>query len=249
MTTPDVRDREFRVRYFMRSVFQLAIILSLLGVAIPAVADQSVAILHPMGSVSVNDIAVARPIPVFVGDRITTGDASTATVVSEGTQVAVSANSSIVYMPHEVMVLRNSAVISTVNGMMARTGALKISPEASAPAQFAVIRSDSGTRVTATNGALSLQNGAQNVRLAAGNSLEFDLAEATNASAGNGTLIPSPNNVTLNDSNGNNNNPCPPRRCQKPPESPIRPCHPGYYYDDNCHCEPPPPPPPPPHHH
>jgi hypothetical protein len=249
MTTPHVTSRESHASPFVRPLLQFAIFLSLLGAAIPTLADQSVAILHPMGSVSVNDVAVARPIPVFVGDRITTGDGSTATVVSEGTQVAVSANSSIVYMPHEVMVLRNTAVISTVNGMTARTGALKISPDSSTPAQFAIVRGDSGTRVTATNGSLSLEDGAQNVRLAAGNSLVFDLALAASSGAGGGKLIPSPNEVDFDHSGDKDHNPCPPRRCHRHPESPSRPCHPDHHDEDDCRCEPPPPPPPPPHHH
>jgi hypothetical protein len=234
MTTAYVRECEFYTRCYARRFFLSAILILLLAVAIPVLADDSVAMVHPAGSVTVNDAAVVRPTPVFVGDRITTGESSTATVISEGTQVAVGANSSIVYMPHEVMVLRNTAVITTLNGMAARTGALKASPDASTPVQYAVVRSDSGTRVTATYGSLSLQNSAQSVRLIAGNSLVFDLASAPNHAGA--PLVPPPTNVALDIISDSANW----RRKCKPPESPCKPkpC------EKTCSCGPPPPPPP-----
>jgi hypothetical protein len=218
----------------------LALPLLLLIGALSARADDRAAILHPTGSVTVNDVPATRPIPILVGDQIVTGHGATATIISEGTQVAMSSDSTIVYTNRQVMVLRNSAVITTLNGMAARTGALTISPVSRGSAsQFEITRGNFGTKVTAATGSVAVADATGSVQLEAGNSVIRDSASQSGSSGiSTGSKIPEPKDP-LEFSVLGNNKYCPPRRCKRPPESPTHHCHPApppaHGWDDQAH--------------
>jgi hypothetical protein len=177
---------------------------------------------------------------VLVGDQIVTGHEATATIISEGTQVAMAPDSTIVYTTHQVMVLRNSAVITTLNGMAARTGALTISPVSrDSASQFEITRGNFGTKVTAATGSVAIADAAGSVQLAAGNSVVRDSASQFGSSGiSAGSKIPAAKDPLSFSVLGNNRN-CPPRRCKRPPESPTHHCHPfpppRHGWDDQAH--------------
>jgi hypothetical protein len=203
---------------------RVALPLVLLFVTLSARADeQRAAILHPIGEVTVNDVAAIRPIPVLVGDQISTGHGATATIISEGSQVAMPADSTIVYTNRQVMVLRNSAVITTLTGMTARTGALTISPVSHASAsQFEITRGKFGTKVTAATGSVAIADSTGSVELAAGNSVVRDPASQPSGIS-SASKIPAPKDPLFGVS-GDKRKQSPPRRCPRPPESPTHRC-------------------------
>jgi uncharacterized membrane protein YgcG len=224
------------VSHFATAV-RLALPLLCLFGTLSARADERAAILHPTGSVTVNDVPATRPIPVLVGDQIVTGHEATATIISEGTQVAMAPDSTIVYTTRQVMVLRNSAVITTLNGMVARTGALTISPVSrDSASQFEITRGNFGTKVTAATGSVAIADAAGSVQLAAGNSVVRDSPSPLGSSGiSAGSKIPDPKDPLSFSLLGNNRN-CPPRRCKRPPESPTHHCHPPPHgWDDQAH--------------
>ncbi len=228
------------VSHFATCVRLALPLLCLIG-ALSARADERTAILHPTGSVTVNDVPATRPVPVLVGDQIVTGHDATATIISQGTQVAMASDSTIVYTTRQVMVLRNCAVITTVNGMAARTGALTISPvSGNSASQFEITRGNFGTKVTAATGSVAIADAAGSVQLAAGNSVVRDSASQFGSSGSStGSKIPEPKDPLSFSVLGNNKN-CPPRRCKRPPESPTHHCHPSgppprHGWDDQAH--------------
>jgi hypothetical protein len=243
MFFPSRKPRHFSAKSSV--VAGCSILLLLLTAAVSARADERVAMLHPVGAVSLNDVAVARAMPVFVGDRIKTGDGASATIIAEGTQVTLPADSAVVYMQHEILVLQNTAVISTLKGMAVRSGAFKISPDATAASHFEVARGNSGVSVTATTGSLSIDDGTGSVELSAGNTFSRNAESSSIAGAKSGPIIPSTANryEFFGDNKGGHPQPppppppppCPPRRCQRPPESPSHPCDPRYDPDHCCH--------------
>jgi hypothetical protein len=155
------------VRFFTKSN-QIMAVLVLLG-AVQATAQ--VAILHPSGAVSVNNVSVSQATPVFSGDKIATGSGGTATIQSSGNQVSMPSGSSVVYGTHEVQVFDNGATISSVNGMTARFEGLTVSSSPNTAAEFEVRKDTSGTMVIATSGTLSVSDGHDAKSLDAGNSL------------------------------------------------------------------------------
>jgi len=221
------------VSYLRGSLVASAVALVLtFAAAISARADGSVATLHPVGVVSLNDVAVDRPTPVFVGDKIATGHGSIATIVSEGTKVEVPDDSTIVYTDREILVLRNNAMISTLRGMSARAGVLRATPDAAAAAQFEVTRVDAGGSVTVTKGSLSIQDGARSLHLDDGYTFS-STAEESPLGGPASESTPTSGELHALGSTGSR----PPLGCHRPPESPTRPCPPHYYYGpDDCNC-------------
>ena len=160
--------------------------ISLLFVCVGAVhLTAQVAILHPSGAVSVNNVAVNRPVPVFSGDKITTGNGATATIQASGTQVALSPGSSVVYGDRQIDVLENGATVSTLHGMTARFEGMTVSPTANTASQFEIRKEEDGTRVIATSGSVSVTDGKRSKSLNAGDSVVHESWNPANLLASN----------------------------------------------------------------
>jgi hypothetical protein len=245
------QNREYRaslanagMRNFLRLLVPVAALMFALTMVTSARADERVGMLHPIGSVTVNDAAAARPVALFDGDRVATGAAGSATIVSEGTQVFVPENSTVMYMQHEVVVLKNRAVITTLNGMSARAGGLKVAPEASESTQFSLVRDDAATTVRAITGSVSLRDADGAMPLNAGNSMRVDAFAAASEGGKQQSFFHSISGEESGDWFGGGGGggghhrfppppPPPPRRCHRPPESPTHHCDP---FHDPFHC-------------
>jgi hypothetical protein len=229
---PAVTREHFRVAKL------LAILLFLVPLAIgsPALAaGERAAVIYPNEAVSLNGVPISRATPVFPGDTIATGPGATATIISEGTQIALPEIAVVTYGEHSVMVVQNGARISTVNGFVAHSGFLTVSPQANSGAEFELKEDPSGTRVTSRTGSLSIDDGRQVVRLDSGNSLLrnsasgssnlLNPAKVSSASAFaqlHGTSGAGGDEFEADDRGRDGGRHCRPCR---PPESPIRPCH------------------------
>jgi hypothetical protein len=174
-------------------------LLSLVLVSPAFAAGERAAVIYPNETVSLNGVQITRVTPVFPGDTVATGKGSTATIISEGTQIALPENSEVTYGKDSLTLVRNGAVVSAVNGFVAHAGYLTVSSGANSGSQFELKEDTSGTRVTARTGSLSIDDGARVARIDAG--------------GGNG--------------GGNGGRGGGPPHCRpcRPPESPIRPCH------------------------
>jgi hypothetical protein len=198
-------------------------------------AGEHAAVIFPNNTVSLNGIPITRATPVFPGDTVATGPGATATIISEGTQIAVPEIAVVTYGEHSVMVVRNGARISTVNGFVAHSGFLTVSPQANAGAEFELKEDPLGTRVTSRTGSLSITDGRQVVRLDSGNSFLHSPSSgpsnllvpgsASTAAAFaqlHGTSGAGGDEFESDDRGRDGGRHCRPCR---PPESPIRPCH------------------------
>jgi len=232
------------VRFFMKYSPIVALVL-FLG-ALQATAQ--VAILHPSGAVSVNNVAVNQPVPVFAGDRIATGSGATATIQSAGNRVSLPSGSSVVYGPHEVQVFDSGATISSMNGMTARFQGLTVSSPPNAAAQFEVRQDTAGTMVIATTGSVSVSDGTQAKSLAAGNSLVHSAWHPASMLSSNkqdpwsvqawhdGDDHGGDKCDDTHDRGDHHDCECKHKDRHGHPESPIRPCR-GDRHDEHCRCD------------
>src|SRR5271168_743737 len=157
--------------HLAKSLIVLLFFVSLLLGRSALAAGEHAAVIFPNNTVSLNGIPITRATPVFPGDTLATGPGATATIISEGTQIAVPEIAVVTYGEHSVMVVQNGARISTVNGFVAHSGFLTVSPQANSGAEFELKEDPSGTRVTSTTGSLSIDDGRKVVRLDSGNSI------------------------------------------------------------------------------
>jgi len=229
--------------------------LSLVSGSSALAAGERAAIIYPNTSVSLNGAPITRATPVFPGDTVATGPEATATIISEGTQIALPGNAVVTFGEHSLTLIRNSAQVSTVNGFVAHTGPLTVAPDASSGAQFELKEETSGTRVTARAGSISINDGKQVVRVDAGNSFVRNTASSSSAllnsgDAGTADTLMHARGLSGGGSDSGNGEGDLGRHCRpcRPPESPIRPCrhHHPYPYgynnnndddrDDDCRC-------------
>jgi hypothetical protein len=165
-------------RFYSRIVsWDIAPFFALLALSLAplssARADAIVAMLYAHGWVRINDSWVGRSAPVFVGDKITTAENSSATIISMGTQVFLPAQSAIAYENGVIQILQNRALITTLSHMGARAGPLTITPS-STIAQFEVSEELREMRVSAQQGFLSVADGERVISLSSGMSLLYD---------------------------------------------------------------------------
>ncbi len=237
IAAPEFIRKNLRVsRYLSLPLFLLSLVL----VSPAFAAGERAAVIYPNETVSLNGVQITRVTPVFPGDTVATGKGSTATIISEGTQIALPENSEVTYGKDSLTLVRNGAVVSAVNGFVAHAGYLTVSSGASSGSQFELKEDTSGTRVTARTGSLSIDDGARVARIDAGNS--FVRGASSNSSAlmnpvsmgtvgnfhyayetdGSGRGGSGGGNGGGNGGRGGGPPHCRPCR---PPESPIRPCH------------------------
>jgi hypothetical protein len=216
----------------------LAVLLFFLPLAIGSpvlAAGERAAVIYPNQTVSLNGVPISRATPVFPGDTIATGKGATATIISEGTQIAVPEIAVVTYGEHSLVVVQNGARISTVNGFVAHSGFLTVSPQANSGAEFELKEDSSGTRVTSRSGLLSIDDGRQVVHVDSGNSFLHSPSSGPSnllnpGSAGAGGAFAQLHGTSgiggdesENDDRGRDGDDRF-RHC-RPPESPIRPCH------------------------
>jgi hypothetical protein len=156
--------------------------LMLLSAAVLSGQDTG-AMLHAHGNVTLNGQAVGSSTSIFAGDRLDTADSSAVTINRSGSSIVVNPNSSVQYDSSSIEVMRGTARLSTLSGMSAQAGGLTITPKDGA-AKFDVVRSDSGTAITSREGALTVRNGA---RIA---TLEPGTTTVIAAQDGEATILP-----------------------------------------------------------
>lgn len=130
-------------------------------------AQTSGAMLYATGDVKLNGTAVADASSVFAGDRIVTANSSIVSVNRSGSSVVVSPNSTVQYNKSELDVIEGAAHVSTINGMSAEVGDVKVAPKDQS-AKFDVVRVNNQAVVTSREGTLAIEEGGHTVVLQPG---------------------------------------------------------------------------------
>jgi hypothetical protein len=154
-------------------------------------ATAPTAMLYATGKVSVNGAAIARATSVFDGDQIITQGRSAGTVSLNGSSVLVHSDSSVIFTKSAVVVNFGGAVVKTTQSMGTTSGDVNIATLAPA-ARYDVVQYNQLVRVTALEGGLKIQQGANSFNLEAGKSIKINCrkclaVDGTDSTAGGTT--------------------------------------------------------------
>ena len=119
-----IRDRTYLVKSLAIFLFLVSLLLGSTALA----ASEHAAVIFPNNMVSLNGVPITRVSPVFSGDTVATRKDASATIISEGTQITLRENAMVTFGEHSLLVVRNGARISTVNGFVAHSAFLTVSP-------------------------------------------------------------------------------------------------------------------------
>jgi hypothetical protein len=144
-----------------------------MAVAVPvslSASERIPAFLSGSGEVTINGSSAQRGAALYVGDRIATGDNSTATVNLKGTVITAPSHSSVIYRGTDVELGYGTVVVNTQSAVKGHLQNLTIIPSG-AKARFELTDTKQATTVAALEGAVEITDGVHSLTLPAGQML------------------------------------------------------------------------------
>ena len=171
----------YRVMLFMAVVLLLSLGAGY-GQAQTSSTPSGGAMLYANGNARVNGQPAGISTSIFAGDRVDVGDASSVSINRSGSSIVLSPNSSVLYSPADVDVLKGTARVSTNQGMSVRVGSVSVSPaDRSQLTKFDVVANAGNVNIASQEGALTVDDKGRAVAVSAGSNTTLAVVGAAAA--------------------------------------------------------------------
>lgn len=159
-------------------VWKLVSFVMTLVFPLSMMAGTPAAMAVPSGSVTVNGNAFAHPAAIFAGDRVDTTEGTLAMTMA-GSSVQVGSKSSVQLASNRLQIASGGARILTTSGMAGQVRNLSVRPASDARSVYTVAERNGKILVAALEGAVTLDDGRQQILVAANHAVAIPVQDTT----------------------------------------------------------------------